>query len=206
MMLLTVLADAFRRNPYPVYSVLRRVSPVIRLRDGIWALLGHDDVKRALVDQEAYSSRAAVPGATPLDWMIFQDPPRHTALRALVTRTFAPRAVADLEMRIRAIANSLLDEVASRGEMDLVTDFAERLPLLVISDMLGVPHADAPRMTRWGDAIIHVGDALYGGERAAAGRDGDNDQPHCQHDALLPQPPGGVCAHPGKPGSAACRH
>ena len=79
--------------------------------------------------------------------MIFQDPPRHTALRALVTRTFAPRAVAELETRIRAIANGLLDDVASRGEMDLVTEFAERLPLLVISDMLGLPGTDAPRMT-----------------------------------------------------------
>lgn len=166
MMPLPFLADAFRRNPYGVYSVLRRVSPVIRLRKGIWALFSHDDVRRALVDHEAYSSRAAVPGGTPLDWMIFQDPPRHTALRALVTRTFAPRAVANLETRISAIANGLLDDVASRGEMDLVTEFAERLPLLVISEMLGVPHTDAPRMTRWGDAIIHVGDALYGGERA----------------------------------------
>ena len=53
MMALTLLADAFRRNPYPVYSVLRRVSPVIRLREGIWALFAHDDVKRALVDQDA---------------------------------------------------------------------------------------------------------------------------------------------------------
>ena len=172
MMIPTALANALRRNPFPVYAVMRRVAPVIQLRPGVWAVFDYATVKRVLVDQESFSSRAAPPGGAPLDWLIFQDPPRHTALRALITRTFAPRAVASLETRIRAIADRLLDDALPRGEMDLVTEFAVRLPLLVISEMLGLPVEDTARMTGWGAAIIGLGDTIYGGERAArAGRE-----------------------------------
>ena len=168
----TSLANAFRRNPFPVYAALRRVAPVIQLRRGVWAVFDYETVKRALVDQDAFSSRAAPPGGGPLDWLIFQDPPRHTALRALIARTFAPRAVASLETRVRAIADRLLDDALPRGQMDLVTEFAVKLPLLVIAEMLGLPVADTPRMTGWGAAIIGLGDTIYGGERAVrAGRE-----------------------------------
>lgn len=167
MKLPSMLTNAFRRNPYPVYSALRRAAPVLRIRTGLWAVFDHDSVKRALQDHDAFSSRVAAPGGAPLDWLIFQDPPRHTVLRALITRTFAPRAVAELETRIGAIANDLIDEVIEHGAMDLVADFAERLPLLVIADMLGVPRADTPRLTAWGQAIIQLGDTLHGGERSA---------------------------------------
>ena len=167
MSLLSPFTHAFRRNPYPVYALLRTVSPVLRIRTGLWAVFDHDDVKRALQDHDAFSSRAAPPGDTPLDWLIFQDPPHHTALRALITRTFAPRAVAELETRVRAIADDLIDAVIERGTMDLVTEFAERLPLLVISEMLGLPRTDAPLLTIWSSAILGLGDALYGGARAA---------------------------------------
>ena len=80
----TLLGDAVRRNPYPLYAALRRVRPVLhdRVHD-LWLLFDHASVQRALVDHETFSSRAAPPGGGPLDWMIFTDPPRHTKLRAL---------------------------------------------------------------------------------------------------------------------------
>ena len=166
MSILSPVTNAFRRNPYPAYSLLRRALPVVRIRKGMWALFDYDDVKRALQDHDAFSSRAARPGDTPLQWLIFQDPPHHTALRALITRTFAPRAVSSLETRVRAIADDLIDRVIERGTMDLVTEFAERLPLLVISEMLGLPQTDAHLLTSWSSAIIGLGDTLYGGLRA----------------------------------------
>jgi cytochrome P450 len=165
---LTFLNDALRRDPYPVYAAMRRFRPVANVnRRGIWALFDFESVKRALTDPEAFSSRAAPPGGAPLDWLIFMDPPRHSKLRALIARTFTPRSVANLEPRIAALASSLIDAVISRGEMDLVTELAERLPLLVIVEMMGMPLDDAPRVLPWADAILHLSDGIAGGERAA---------------------------------------
>lgn len=161
------LTDALRANPYPLYGVLRRTRPVLRVRRGVWALLDHESVRRALHDPAVFSSRAAPPGGAPLDWLIFMDPPRHTRLRALIARTFTPRAVASLEPRIEAIVHALLDAGIGAGEFDLVRDFAERLPLLVILELLGVPAGDAGRMGRWSDAIIGLGDMVVGGDLAA---------------------------------------
>lgn len=158
--------NALRRNPYPLYAMLRRVRPVLRVREGIWALLDHESVRTALADAKTFSSQAAPPGDTPLEWLIFMDPPRHTQLRALVARTFTPRAVAGLEPRIAAIASDLLHTVAARGECDLVSDFAARLPVLVILELLGIPLDRERDARRWGDAIIGLGDMIAGGERA----------------------------------------
>jgi cytochrome P450 len=136
-------------------------------RQEFWMLLDYESVKRALHDPAVFSSRAAPPGGKPLDWLIFLDAPLHTKLRALVMRTFTPRAVASLEPRIEALAHELLDKVIGRGTMDLATEFAAPLPLLVIGELLGVPATDRELLSRWSDAILHLGDTIYGGERAA---------------------------------------
>ena len=161
------LVAALRRNPYPVYSAMRKIAPVLHDRvHGLWMLFDFESVKRALNDHEAFSSRAAPPGDKPLDWLIFLDPPLHTKMRAIVMRTFTPRAIASLEPRIRERTDTLLDEVIERGTMDLVVDFADRLPVMVIADMIGVPE-DVSRLRGWTDAILHLGDAVGGGEAAA---------------------------------------
>lgn len=162
------LLDRLRRNPFPMYSVLRRASPILRVpKHDIWMLFDFESVRRALHDPGVFSSRAAPPGDKPLDWLIFLDPPVHTKLRAIVMRTFTPRAVASLEPRIEALAHALLDGVIERGSMDLAEDFAAPLPLLVIAELLGVPAADRTRLSRWSDAILHLSDAIFGRERAA---------------------------------------
>ena len=166
--MLALLADAYRRNPYPIYAVMRRVAPVVQLgRRPVWALFDYPSVKTALDDHARFSSRAAPPGGAPLDWLVFTDPPRHSRLRSLIARTFTPRSVAALEPRITALAQELLDTVAARGHLDLVSDFAERLPVLVIMELLGMPLADAARVTGWGADILQLGDTVIGGERAA---------------------------------------
>ena len=162
------LLDRLRRNPFPLYSALRRASPVLRVpKHDIWMLFDFESVRRALHDPGVFSSRAAPPGGTPLDWLIFLDPPVHTKLRAIVMRTFTPRAVASLEPRIEALTHALLDGVIARGSMDVTGDFAAPLPLLVIAELLGVPASDRPRLSRWSDAILRLSDAIFGGERAA---------------------------------------
>ena len=168
MSIATLLGDAVRRNPYPLYTALRRVRPVLRDRaHDFWLLFDHASVQRALVDHETFSSRAAPPGGGPLDWMIFTDPPRHTKLRALVMRTFTPRAIAALEPRIRELAAGLLAPHLDRGSMDLVRDYADPLPLAVIMELLGMPPTDRERLATWTGSILGLGDTVAGGNRAA---------------------------------------
>src|SRR5689334_1536371 len=112
MDMLSFITDDMRRDPYPMYDRMRTASPVLELAGGeIWMIFDYEGTRRALTDQDAFSSRAAPPGNAPLDWLIFSDPPRHTKLRAIVTRAFTPRSVAGMEARIREISRSLLDAV-----------------------------------------------------------------------------------------------
>jgi hypothetical protein len=75
-------------------------------------------------------------------WMLQLDPPDHTRLRGLVVKAFTARRVEDMRPRIQGIVDTTLDRVKPRGQMDLIADFALRLPVTVICDMLGIPEED----------------------------------------------------------------
>jgi cytochrome P450 len=94
--------------------------------------------------------------------MIFNDPPRHTKLRALVSQAFTPRSIASLESRIRDVAHELLNASIQNGKMDLATDFAIPLPLIVIAEMLGVPSRDRPRFRTWNDVLLRMSYTVVG--------------------------------------------
>lgn len=163
-----------RRNPFPMYEALRAAGPVHFFEKfDVWVVVSYDGVRQILEDPAAFSSGAVPPGSTgkPLDWIIFNDPPRHTKLRALVSRAFVPGVVAELEPRIREISRSLLDESIGRGEMDLVADYSAQLPLMVIAEMLGIPPAEWEKFKRWSDALLGLANTVAGGE--AARRAGD---------------------------------
>jgi cytochrome P450 len=158
-----------RRNPYPLYWVLRRVQPVVHIaRYDLWFATRYDDVKKVLSDYEHYSSdfrRAFRPGEE-LDQsskisLIGSDPPVHTKLRGLMTKAFTPKAVASLENRIGELTHELIDGVADAGRMDLVQDLAYPLPVMVIAEMLGVPAADRDQFKIWSDAIVRSADDLF---------------------------------------------
>jgi cytochrome P450 len=128
---------------------------------GLWLALDYDVVKRVLSDPDLFSSRFGP------DWLIFADPPRHTKLRALVSKAFTPRMVDALEPRIRELSGGLLDRVGERGEMDLVADFAAPLPMLVIAEMLGIPAEERPRFHHWADAILAMSFTIGGPQHLA---------------------------------------
>jgi hypothetical protein len=151
-------------DPYPVYAALRAHAPVYRNeRLGFWALSRHADVLAAFRDPERFSNRNGVsldpaawtPAAQATMSFLAMDPPRHTRMRALVSRGFTPRRIAELEPRIRELARQHLDRVVEAGRCDFIADFAGRLPMDVISEMLGVPEADRDRLRTWADAVVH---------------------------------------------------
>ena len=86
--------------------------------------------------------------------MLNKDGADHRRLRKLVTKAFTPRMVEQLRPRIQEIADELIDAVESRGEMDLVDEFAFPLPITVIAELLGIPVADRDRFRRWTNAIM----------------------------------------------------
>jgi cytochrome P450 len=162
------MADLFspevRRNPYPAYNHLRTAAPLFHEpQTGLWMVFDYDGVKRVLADHDTFSSRCGP------DWLLFKDPPRHARLRTLIAAAFTPRAIAGLAPRIRELSQTLLDRSIARGEMDLAADYAVPLPMRVISDLLGVPEADQPRMIRWSDAILNMSLTIpTAGSQAAA--------------------------------------
>src|SRR5947209_15000630 len=159
-----------RRNPYAAYEQMRNASPAFRLPAfDLWLILDFEGVQRALVDHRTFSSDLShAPGhGNPGEWFIFFDPPRHTKLRALISKAFTPRVVANLEPRIRELSRQLLDQAIERGEMDLAADFAVPLPMRVIAEMLGVPAADWPRYKRWSDQIVEIANTFARNEEAA---------------------------------------
>ena len=161
--MLDLASEEMRRNPFPVYDMVRGTSPVVYdPGSGLWMIFDYEGVKRALNDHDEFSSKNG-PG-----WLIFTDPPRHTKLRALILRAFTPRTVANLEPRIRELSRGLLDRTIGRGEMDLVADFSVPLPMAVIAEMLGIPTEDRAKFVRWNDVILDLSYTIPGGEKNAS--------------------------------------
>jgi cytochrome P450 len=165
-----LFSDDMRRNPYPAYDRMRSGSPVLHLPPfDLWMIFDFDGVKRALVDHDAFSSDLShAPGSgNPGEWFIFFDPPRHTKLRALISKAFTPRVVANLEPRIRELSRQLLDHAARRGEIDVAAVFSVPLPMRVIAELIGVPAADWPRYKRWSDVILKLANTFSKDEETA---------------------------------------
>jgi cytochrome P450 len=163
-------------DPYPFYRALRDEAPAYRNEAlGFWALSRHADVLAAFKDVETFSNRCGVSldrdafheGADATMSFLALDPPRHTRMRALVSRGFTPRRVAELEPRIRAIAALHLGAVAGQGACDFIADFAGKLPMDVVSELLGVPVEDRGTLRGWADQVVHREEGVQGMPPAA---------------------------------------
>jgi cytochrome P450 len=149
-------------NPHPVWKRMRDEAPLYRNEKyDFWALSRFRDVMEASLDDRTFSSAYGTvlelirdePNQSPM--MIFKDRPEHTQLRKLVSRAFSPRRIRGLEAQIREIARRYLDEQVGSGGFDYVEDFGAKLPVMVISSMLGVPEEDREDIRRWTDALLH---------------------------------------------------
>jgi pimeloyl-[acyl-carrier protein] synthase len=145
----TLFPPQVRRDPYPMYDALRSDAP-LQFVDGIgrWVASGHAECTAVLRDERFGTSFVASReeqgiADRPLlqmlsNWMLFMDPPAHARLRRLVNRAFTPRAVQALRPRVQQLVDGYLDAAAQRGHMDVITDLARPLPIVVIAELLGV--------------------------------------------------------------------
>lgn len=164
---------AFRADPFPTFAEMRREAPIYPVeedgpvvwnRGTVWYTLRFADSLEVLNDpvrfvkdfklafdgeEVAEISEAPYFTRLVLESLIAQEDPRHARLRALVNKAFSPSRIRSWRGRVEAVAEELLDTVEERGTMDLIADFAFRLPVAVITGILGLPASDGERLRAW---------------------------------------------------------
>ena len=156
-------------EPFDWYRTMRDTQPVFKHPEWEgWQVFRYKDVARVLNEYATFSSASFDDESDPIGSSILQmDPPRHRQLRSLVSQAFTPRMVAQLEPRITAITNELLDNVIATGQMDVVGNLAYPLPVTVIAELLGIPPELREDFKRWSDAIVAGDESLSEEERRA---------------------------------------
>jgi cytochrome P450 len=157
-------AYEIHEDPYPTYARLRAEAPLYRNDErGFWALSRYHDVMAAFRDSERFSNSHGVsidpaasgPHAHRTMSFLAMDPPEHGRMRGIVSRAFTPRRVAEMEDGIRALTVAHLEPALASGSFDFVADLAGKVPMDVISEMLGVPVADRAELRRLSDLLVH---------------------------------------------------
>lgn len=133
-------------DPYPMFRRLREEAPLYyNAEHDFYALTRFDDVNKALVDHQTFSSaRGAIleliKANTPSPGLIlFEDPPVHDIHRKLLARMFTPRKIAELESKIREYCARCLDPLIGTGSLDFVADLGAQMPMRVIGMLVGIP-------------------------------------------------------------------
>ena len=147
-------------DPYPIFKALRTGDPMHFSPLGFWVETRYEDVRAVLMDRTNfgqgdflsnirlfYGPDFDVLSHSAYRWLseifLYQDPPRHTRVRGLVTQALTARRVIEMRPRVQAIADRLLDAVAGKGRMEVIHEFAYRFPTLVMCDMLGLSPEEA---------------------------------------------------------------
>jgi len=156
--------EDFVENPYPTYRAIRRHNPVCRLPNGTYFISRYQDLVTVFRDPERFISDKKVDfkekfGNSLLfehhtTSVVFNDPPLHTRMRALMTPFFSTHSLTTLRPRVETFVNGLLDRVEEKQQFDLMTDFAQALPLNLVGDMLGVPVEERVRLADWAVLIL----------------------------------------------------
>lgn len=176
---LAKLTREFYDDPYPTYRALRDNEPVKRLPGGTVFLTRYDDLVTTYKNTKSFSSdkkREFAPkyGDTPLyehhtTSLVFNDPPAHTRVRRLIMGALSPRAIAGMEGDIVKLVDGLLDDIAAKGDFELIDDFAASIPIEVIGNLLDVPHDERAPLRDWSLAILGALEPVVSPETAARG-------------------------------------
>jgi len=164
------LTQEYFNNPYPTYKKFLNESPIFWSEElSAWIISPYELVEAGLhsstlnagermsaasshfSDEERKQYSAILHNLN--NWIVFQDPPSHTRLRRLISKSFTPRSITAFEPKIEKIVNDLLDEIGDKENFDLVAEFSFRLPAAVMCDLLGIPLDRQWDLKRWADGI-----------------------------------------------------
>jgi cytochrome P450 len=167
-------SPGFLTDPYPHYARLREENPVHRTRFGFVILTRHRDLRAAYDSTELSRNtrhwegfegwrRGSTDG--PLErmmqsWLVMIDPPRHTPLRAIHEAAFDRDRISSFQPVIEKIVADLLDDAAAAGGMDAAGDFADKVPVYVLNQLLGLPREDWDQFVEWSRAISATSEAF----------------------------------------------
>lgn len=170
------LSPEFYANPYPHYHALREHEPVKAMPDGSYFLSRYDDIQYVYKNPKLFSSdkqREFKPkyGDSPLyehhtTSLVFNDPPLHTRVRSLIGNALSPRALQAMEPGLITCIDGLLDEMQGRAQVDLIEDYASKIPIEIIGNLLAVPHDERGSLRDWSLDILGaleptLSDAVY---------------------------------------------
>lgn len=170
----------FYANPYPVYDALQAQQPIRKMPDGSYFLTRYADLVAVYRDAQTFSSDKQVEfgpkytlGSPLFDHhttsLVFNDPPLHSRVRKLIMGALARRSIDAMEPALITLVDGLLDTLESNGGGDLIEDFAAAIPIEVIGNLLGVPHADRGPLRGWSLAILGALEPLLSSAQEAAG-------------------------------------
>jgi pimeloyl-[acyl-carrier protein] synthase len=160
-----LMTPPYPRDPYPLYHELRKLAPVFSSDVGMWVLtsyqacslvfrspaFGQGQAAQLVRLDPRFESSAVLQSLGQM--MVFMDPPDHTRLRRIVARVFSPKVIEGLRGYVQQVVDDLLDPLAGSDDADLVTQFADLIPVTVICELLGVPHEDHEQCRAWSEEI-----------------------------------------------------
>ena len=179
------LPPDFIDDPFPYYRALREHDPVHRMPDGAYLITRWRDCDAVYRDARVFSSDKKIEffpkyGATPLyehhtTSLVFNDPPLHTHVRRAIQMALSNRVIAEMEVGLVALVDRLLDAMAEKGRVNLIDDFAAAIPVEIIGNLLGVPHADRGPLRGWSLAILGALEPVLTEQQLALGNNSVRD-------------------------------
>src|SRR5256714_3432035 len=169
----------FIDDPFPYYRALREHDPVHRMPDDAYLITRWRDCDAVYRDARVFSSDKKIEfrpkyGDAPLyehhtTSLVFNDPPLHTHVRRAIQMALSNRVIAEMETGLIALVDRLLDAMAEKRRADLIKDFAAAIPVEIIGNLLGVPHAERGPLRGWSLAILGALEPVLTGEQLAQG-------------------------------------
>ena len=186
----TVFSDEILQDPYPTYARMHEEGPLHYVDVGkwaVWSIFSHAECS-AIAKDSRLSAKRAKQMLLPLPlsrqsefgelarmlalWLIFMDPPEHTRLRKLLNKGFSAAAVEDLRPQVEAIVDQMLKPIKHGSEVELMREFANPMPVRIISELLGVPQELHDSFVNWSrDIAVFRGNPNRTVEEASAAQD-----------------------------------
>jgi hypothetical protein len=166
-----VFSDKILQDPYPTYARMHEEGPLHYVDVGkwaVWSIFSHSECSSIAKDPRLSAKRAQqmllpLPFSRQAEfselarmlglWLIFMDPPEHTRLRKLLNQGFSPAAVEGLRPQVEAIVDRMLKPFQHGSEVELMREFANPMPVRIISEMLGIPQELHDTFVNWSRAI-----------------------------------------------------